>query len=296
MDGVNVVSPSFFSLTRGSNGEIYDNAKDGGADYIEWAHNNNYQVWAMFSNNSLKDTTSQILNDYEKRETMIENLMDLVEEYNLDGVNVDFENMNESDKDVYSRFLIELAPRLKKIGKTLSVDVTAPDGSPDWSLCYDRNEIANAADYIVFMGYDQNGVSSPVEGTTAGCDWVEANIEKFLGQEAVDESKLILGVPFYTRAWIEEDGELTSKVWDMEDIYTNIPEGANIEWDDSLKQYYAEYQQDGATYKVWIEDDESIRAKLELVNEYNLAGAAYWEKDREPDELWNTISEVLGVE
>ena len=296
MDGVNVVSPSFFSLERGSNGEIYDNAKDDGAEYIEWAHNNNYQVWAMFSNNSLKDTTSQILNDYEKRETMIENLMDLVEEYNLDGVNVDFENMNESDKDVYSRFLIELAPRLKKIGKTLSVDVTAPDGSPDWSLCYDRNEIANAADYIVFMGYDQNGVSSPVEGTTAGCDWVEANIEKFLGQEAVDESKLILGVPFYTRAWIEEDGELTSRVWDMEDIYTNIPEGANIEWDDSLKQYYAEYQQDGATYKVWIEDDESIRAKLELVNEYNLAGAAYWEKDREPDELWNTISEVLGVE
>ena len=67
MDGVNVVSPSFFSLTRGSNGEIYDNAEDGGAEYIKWAHNNNYQVWAMFSNNSLKDTTSQILNDYERK-------------------------------------------------------------------------------------------------------------------------------------------------------------------------------------------------------------------------------------
>ena len=168
MDGVNVVSPSFFSLERGSNGEIYDNAKDDGAEYIEWAHNNNYQVWAMFSNNSLKDTTSQILNDYEKREAMIENLMDLVEEYNLDGVNVDFENMNESDKDVYSRFLIELAPRLKKIGKTLSVDVTAPDGSETWSLCFDRNTIANVADYIVFMAYDQYGTSSNKAGTTAG--------------------------------------------------------------------------------------------------------------------------------
>ena len=294
--GVNVVSPTFFSLQRLGKGNLVANVGDDGENYIEWAHSNGYKVWALLSNDSMKETTSEILNDYELRKQLIENILTIVVNYDLDGINLDFENMYEADKDMYSRLVIELAPRLRELGKVLSVDVTAPDGSPEWSLCYDRNEIANAADYIVFMGYDQNGVSSPVEGTTAGCDWVEANIEKFLGQEAVDESKLILGVPFYTRAWIEENGELTSRVWDTEDIYTNIPEGANIEWDDSLKQYYAEYQQDGATYKVWIEDDESIRAKLELVNEYNLAGAAYWEKDREPDELWNTISEVLGVE
>lgn len=294
--GVNVVSPTFFSLQRLGKGNIIANVGQEGENYIEWAHSNGYKVWALLSNDSMKETTSEILNDYELRKQLIENILTIVVEYDLDGINLDFENMYEADKGMYSRLVTELAPRLRELGKVLSVDVTAPDGSPDWSLCYDRNEIANAADYIVFMGYDQNGVSSPVEGTTAGCDWVEANIKKFLGQEDVDESKLILGMPFYTRAWIEKDGELSSRVWDMEDIYTNIPEGANIQWDDSLKQYYAEYQQNGATYKVWIEDDESIRAKLELVNEYNLAGAAYWEKDREPDDLWNTISEVLGVE
>lgn len=294
--GVNVVSPTFFSLQRLGKGNIVANVGQEGENYIEWAHSNGYKVWALLSNDSMKETTSEILNDYELRKQLIENILTIVVEYDLDGINLDFENMYEADKGMYSRLVTELAPRLRELGKVLSVDVTAPDGSPDWSLCYDRNEIANAADYIVFMGYDQNGVSSPVEGTTAGCDWVEANIKKFLGQEDVDESKLILGMPFYTRAWIEKDGELSSRVWDMADIYTNIPEGANIQWDDSLKQYYAEYQQNGATYKVWIEDDESIRAKLELVNEYNLAGAAYWEKDREPDDLWNTISEVLGVE
>ena len=294
--GVNVVSPTFFSLQRLGKGNIIANVGQEGENYIEWAHSNGYKVWALLSNDSMKETTSEILNDYELRKQLIENILTIVVEYDLDGINLDFENMYEADKGMYSRLVTELAPRLRELGKVLSVDVTAPDGSPDWSLCYDRNEIANAADYIVFMGYDQNGVSSPVEGTTAGCDWVEANIKKFLGQEDVDESKLILGMPFYTRAWIEKDGELSSRVWDMADIYTNIPEGANIQWDDSLKQYYAEYQQNGATYKVWIEDDESIRAKLDLVNEYNLAGAAYWEKDREPDDLWNTISEVLGVE
>ena len=281
MDGVNVVSPSFFSLERESNGEIYDNAKDDGAEYIEWAHNNNYQVWAMFSNNSLKDTTSQILNDYEKREAMIENLMDLVEEYNLDGVNVDFENMNESDKNVYSRFLIELAPRLKKIGKTLSVDVTAPDGSETWSLCFDRNTIANVADYIVFMAYDQYGTSSNKAGTTAGYNWVEANIKKFLGQEDVDPEKIILGIPLYMRLWEEDDdGTAKPEVVNMKDMFDVLPENQVAKWDEELKQYYVEYEEDGKTYKMWVENEKSVGEKINLANQYNLAGIAFWEKDR----------------
>ena len=294
--GVNVVSPTFFSLQKLGRGNIVANVGDDGEEYIDWAHSNGYKVWALVSNDSMKETTSEILNDYELRKQLISNILTVVEIYNLDGINLDFENMYEADKDMYTRLVVELAPRLREMGKVLSVDVTAPDGSPDWSLCYDRNEIANAADYIVFMGYDQNGISSPKEGTTAGCNWVEANINKFLGQEGVDSSKLILGIPFYTRVWIEKDGELDSKVWDMEDIYENIPESANIEWDDSLKQNYAEYEQDGATYKVWIEDVDSIKAKLDLINEYNLAGAAYWEKDREPDEIWDTVSEILSIE
>ena len=296
MDGVNVVSPSFFSLERGSNGEIYDNAKDDGAEYIEWAHNNNYQVWAMFSNNSLKDTTSQILNDYEKRETMIENLMDLVEEYNLDGVNVDFENINESDKDVYSRFLIELAPRLKKIGKTLSVDVTAPDGSETWSLCFDRNTIANVADYIVFMAYDQYGTSSNKAGTTAGYNWVEANVKKFLGQEDVDPEKIILGIPLYMRLWEEEeDGTAKPEVVNMKDMFDVLPENQVATWDEELKQYYVEYEEDGKTYKMWVENEKSVGEKINLANQYNLAGIAFWEKDRETnDEFWTFVKEQLN--
>lgn len=296
MDGVNVVSPSFFSLERGSNGEIYDNAKDDGAEYIEWAHNNNYQVWAMFSNNSLKDTTSQILNDYEERETMIENIMDLVEEYNLDGVNVDFENMNESDKDVYSRFLIELAPRLKKIGKTLSVDVTAPDGSETWSLCFDRNTIANVADYIVFMAYDQYGTSSNKAGTTAGYNWVEANVKKFLGQEDVDPEKIILGIPLYMRLWEEEeDGTAKPEVVNMRNMFDVLPENQVATWDEELKQYYVEYEEDGKKYKMWIENEKSVGEKINLANQYNLAGIAFWEKDRETnDEFWTFVKEQLN--
>ena len=293
--GVNVVSPTFFSLQKLGRGNIVANVGQAGEDYVKWAHNNGYKVWALLTNDGMKETTSEILNDYKLREQLINNIITIVMTYDLDGINLDFENMYETDKNMYSRLVIELAPRLKELGKVLSVDVTAPDGSPEWSLCYNRNLIGEVADYIVFMGYDQNGISSPKEGTTAGCDWVEANIKKFLGQEEVDANKIILGTPFYTRVWSEENGKINSKVIDMDDIYSSLPEGTKIEWDDSLKQNYAEYQKGGKTYKIWIEDSESLRYKLELVNTYNLAGAAYWEKDRETDDVWDIVSEILKI-
>ena len=235
------------------------------------------------------------MRDFNLRQQLIENIVSQVLKYDLDGINVDFENMHDEDKDLFSRFIIELKPRLNEIGAVLSVDVTAPDGSPEWSLCFDRNVIGDVADYIVFMAYDQNGNSSPVEGTTAGYNWVKANIEKFLGQEGVDESKLILGIPFYTRVWEERNGKITSSTIDMKKIEQVIPEGASRTWDDDLKQYYVEFVEDGVTNKIWVEDEESIKAKLSLISEYNLAGAAYWEKDREPESLWNVISEYLGI-
>lgn len=293
--GINVVSPTFFSLQKLGKGNIVANVGKEGENYIKWAHNNGYKVWALLSNDSMKQTTSEILNDYQLRADLINNIVNIVITYDLDGINLDFENMYETDKDMYSRLVIELAPRLKELGKVLSVDVTAPDGSPDWSLCYNRNLIGKVADYIVYMGYDQNGISSPKEGTTAGCDWVEANIKKFLGQEEVKPEKIILATPFYTRIWSEKNGKIDSRVVSMKDTYGNIPEGTEITWDDSLKQNYAEYQKNGTTYKVWIEDKESIKCKLDLVNKYNLAGAAYWEKDRETEDIWEVVEETLNI-
>ena len=236
------------------------------------------------------------MRDYNLRHTLIENIVSLILKYNLDGINIDFEYMHDEDKDLFSRFIIELKPRLAEMGKELSVDVTAPDGSPEWSLCYDRNIIGEVADYIVFMAYDQNGVSSPVEGTTAGYNWVEANIKKFLGQEGVEANKIILGIPFYTRVWEEKDGKISSSTIDMKNIDKIVPEGASKTWDDNLKQYYIEYEKDGVTHKIWAEDEQSIKAKLSLINEYNLAGAAFWTKDREPDTIWNLVSENLGID
>lgn len=290
--GVNVVSPSFFYMTKYSTTNVYENVGNEGIAYVNWAHGNGYQVWPMFTNSNMSET-SKMLSDYKSRETVINQIINHIKQYNLDGINIDFEGMYETDKDNFSRFLIEIRPRLNEIGAVLSVDVTAPDGAPEWSLCYDRYTIGKVADYVMFMAYDQYGVSATKAGTTAGHNWVEANVKKFLGQEEVKAEKIILGIPFYTRVWKENNGNVTSNVVNIGNVNNVIPSNATKTWDEDLQQYYVEYKKGGATYKIWVEDEKSIEAKLDLVSKYNLGGAAYWEYDRATNSIWNLIESKI---
>ena len=298
IEGVNVVSPSFFYIDK--NATFKENIGDEGKAYIDWAHNNGYKVWAMVSNapaakEDLK-ITSRIMNSYEKRKKLIGILVNRCVQYGLDGINIDFENMKAEDKDVYSRFIIELEPRLKEIGVVLSVDVTAPDGGETWSMCFDRNVIGNVADYIVFMAYDEYGTSSTKSGTTAGYDWVKLNLTKFLQTEEIKSDKIVLGIPLYTRIWTEnKDGTLVkSSTVNMKDIDSVLPSDVEKKWDDQLKQYYVEFEKDSTIKKMWIEDIKSLKEKVSLITDNKLGGVASWQKGMESDEVWSMLNEELS--
>ena len=299
IDGVNVVSPAFFYIDE--DGDFRENVGESGEAYVDWAHGNGYKVWPMVSNapaaNESLEITSEIMNSYENRKELIEQIVDACVEYDLDGINIDFENMKQEDIDLYSRFIIELTPRLDDLGKVVSVDVTAPDGGETWSMCFDRNVIGDVADYIVFMAYDQNGVSSTTAGTNAGYNWIELNLVKFLQTEEIDSDKLILGMPFYTRLWIEDaNGDIVrNPTVNMEDIEDVLPDDVQKTWDDELKQYYVEYQDGEYTRKMWIEDVESLKAKVSLVNENDLAGVASWQYGMETQDVWPMLKEELGL-
>lgn len=295
MDGVNVVSPAFFHLN--TNGELTENVGQAGEAYIEWAHSNGYKVWPMIQNagNGMINVTSDIMNDYNKRQNLINKIVTYCVKYKLDGINVDFENMKQEDKDMYSRFIIELTPRLKDMGVVVSVDVTAPDGSETWSMCFDRNVIGDVADYIVFMAYDQYGTSSNKSGTTAGYDWVNVSLNKFLKTEEIESDKIILAIPLYTRLWTEDSsGKVVKQTTvSLKNIDKVIPSDAEKQWDDNLKQYYVEYQDGSYTKKMWIEDEKSLKEKIDLIKNNNLAGVASWEKGMETDNFWTFLKESL---
>lgn len=294
IEGVNVVSPSFFYIN--SEGEFKANVGIKGEQYIKWAHENGYKVWPMVSNAIAgKNTTSEIMNDYNLRKQLIENIIKACIEHNLDGINIDFENMKQEDINMFSRFIIELEPRMKEYDMVLSVDVTAPDGGETWSMCYDRTVLGDVADYLIFMAYDQHGTGSKDAGTVAGYNWIETNIKKFINTYEVESEKLILGLPFYTRIWTEDkEGNLQgSAVVNMKDVDSNVPNGVEKEWNDVLKQNYVEFISGSKIKKMWIEDLASIKAKLSLVKTYQLGGVSAWEKDREDEKVWSLISSEL---
>ena len=296
MDGVNVVSPAFFHLN--SKGELTENIGQAGQSYIEWAHSNGYKVWPMIQNagNGMMNVTSEIMNDYNKRQELINEIVVACVRYKLDGINVDFENMKQEDKDMYSRFIIELTPRLKDMGLVVSVDVTAPDGSETWSMCFDRHVIGDVADYIVFMAYDQYGTSSNKSGTTAGYNWVELSLNKFLKTEEVESQKIILAIPLYARLWTEDSSGKVVKqsivtLKSMENINSD---GVEKEWDENLRQYYMEYKDDSYTKKIWIEDERSLKEKISLITSNNLGGVASWEKGMENDSFWTFLKQEIN--
>ncbi|NSW91040.1 MAG: SH3 domain-containing protein [Firmicutes bacterium] len=292
IEGLDVISPTWFTL-KNDQGELINRAD---ATYVEWAHNNGYKVWALFSNDfqDIK-ATSRFLNNTDARDNAIRQLLIYASLYKLDGINIDFENIYKEDKDALTQFVRELTPLLKEQDLVVSIDVTIPDGSDTWSKCYDRKALGEIVDYVMLMTYDQHWTTSPVAGSVAQITWVEKNLIKVL--DMVPKEKLLLGLPFYTRLWVEETTENGNKkvtnpqVLSMESAKKMVNENnAEVRWDEASGQFYAEFKKDGKTYKIWMEDENSINLKSSLVHKYKLAGTAAWRRSDESPEIWEVLN------
>ena len=295
VEGLDVISPTWFRLT--GDDRLIESSAD--LKYVEWAKKNGYRVWALFSNDFKDRTmTSKILNNSLLREEVIRRILVYAKLFKLDGINVDFENMEQEDRDMFSQFMRELAPLLRQQGLVVSVDVGVPGGSSYYSLCYDRKALARAVDYIMVMTYDQHWSTSPESGSVAQYSWVEKKIKQTL--EEVPASKLLIGLPFYIREWKEQTGKdgkikvTQNAVLSMKKAKERIKaNNAILQWNQESGQTYAEYKKGGAIYKIWLEDEKSINLKSSLVHKYELAGAASWRRGFETKEVWEVLNNNL---
>jgi spore germination protein YaaH len=218
--------------------------------------------------------------------------------YNLDGINIDFENMHFHDRDLLTQFMRELTPLAHEQGLTVSIDVTMISNSLNWSRIYDRPALAEIVDYVALMAYDEHWANSPVAGPVASLPWVERGLQAVL--QEVPAEKLLLGMPFYARIWKEEmleggDVEVSANAYSMARVQETLKEKkAAVSWDERAKQNYAEYREGDILYRVWVEDAESIRQRVELVHKYNLAGVASWRRGFEKPEIWQIIQDALA--
>lgn len=290
IDGVNVVSPTWYEL-KNVNGDISSKYSQ---EYYNKAKEYGYEVWPIITNgidssSYSPEDTSAMLNSERNRENFIKNLVNIAKDNKVDGINIDFEAMKDEDRDLFTQFIRELAPMLRKNNIKLSVDM--------YFVKYiDRTRVGEAADYIVLMGYDQRGAWSSEAGSIAEVSWVESNINSLINDSKIPASKIILGVPFYTRLWTEKagDSDIGTKVYTMKDCQSFIEkyEIAPV-WDEDAGQNYAEYVTGDITYKLWIEDSDSVKRRVESVNKYDLAGITGWRKGFETSDIWQVINESL---
>ncbi len=293
MPGLNVVSPTWFHLAE-TPGEVENRAD---MRYVNWAHSRGYQVWALFSNSFDPDRTSVVLRDSDLRDQVISQLLIYADIYKLDGINVDFENVYLEDGPYLTQFIRELTPLLHNQGLTVSIDITVKSSSPNWSLFLERDKLAQVVDYVMLMAYDQFPHGSKVAGPVSTIPWTEWAIRKTL--EEVPKHKLVLGVPFYTRLWIEtyEHGQttVTPRALGMEGIARWLREqNVTPGYQADTGLLYAEKKEGNVTYKVWLEDAGSMEQRIRLVNKYDLAGVAAWRRGFETPDIWEVINETLS--
>lgn len=286
--GVNVISPTWFALTD-NEGNFSSYAS---ADYVQTAHDRGIEVWALIDNFTYKESvdTYEVLSYTSKRAYLIENLVRTVKEYGIDGINVDFENISQDAGGHFIQFIRELSVACRQNGIVLSVDNYVPTG---YTEHYDRGEQGVFADYVIIMGYDEHYNGSPEAGSVASIGFVQEGIEKTVAQ--VPAEKVINAVPFYTRIWKTEGAVLSSEAVGME-MAEQFVANHNIElrWDETTCQNYGEIQEGDKFYQVWLEDEESLQAKLSVMQKYNIGGVAAWKLGFEKASVWDVISAYLN--
>ncbi len=286
--GLNVIAPTWYSLMD-TEGNFRSYASD---SYVQQAHAQGLQVWATWDDfNYGMETGAPVdiyatLSSTEVRQRMAEYIAQTASAQGLDGVNIDFERIGEDSGPHYVQFLRELSIQCHKNGLVLSVDNPVPIST---NAHYRLDVQGAVADYVIIMGYDERGAGSKEAGSVASLEYVTSGITKAL--EDVPAEKLVNALPFYTRVWKVEGAQVTNSaliIKNTADFLSKV--SAQPAWDETSGQNYVEWTSGSATYQVWLEDVDSLKAKLNVMVTHDIGGVAVWEISYGNAEVWELVS------
>lgn len=285
-EGLNVISPTWFGVAD-SEGEVTSLASK---DYVTKLKAINVDVWPLISDFNKDVDYNRLFMSTTTRGNLIKNIIYFIEEYNLDGINIDFEHIKSSYAAGYIEFLRELSIEMRSRKKVLSVDNYIP---LEFNAFYNIKEQGIVSDYLCVMAYDEHYSGSPKAGSVSSLSWVKNSIENTV--RSAPMKKLIVGLPFYTRLWREaHTGKLTSRALSMDGGLNLVnSNNAKKEWDKEKGQYYAEWKDGKDRMRIWLEEEKSLEAKLKLVEKDKVAGIAFWKLGLERKEAWNSVTDWL---
>lgn len=322
---VDIVAPVWFSVSRHDDQMVVD-VGNANIDYVKQAHNRGYEVWGTVQSFIL-EYTREIVSNPTTQTNIIHQLVDIWQTYELDGINIDFENMYIADINLYTQFIHEFATALRKSAEkhsrktVLSINVTPPLPARfppnQWSGSVDREALSKIADYMIVMAYDEHWYNSPTSGPVASLPWVKQGIDATLKE--VPKEKLLLGIPFYTFDWVSAPDpnnplqytrEKNAVYLSMADIHDLVHTGKYIT--PATQAYVQQWlvkpiflPNEGVTYmrfldttgklhEIWAEDERAVAAKIDLAQSYDLPGIAIWEQSQATPTAWQVVAEKMG--
>lgn len=290
--GLDILAPTWFHLITNGGGNVENNGDKG---YTDSAHAKGYQIWATITNNmATKGSTAFTTETFQNNELLNKSVAQYLFYsclYDVDGINIDYEDVADEDAAGLVAFTAQLRNYTQRQGLTLSIDTLIPR---PWTVEYDRAALAEYVDYLAIMTYDEHYSGSKVAGSVSSLPWVEEAVQSTLKE--VPASKLLLGIPLYTRIWtVDSTGKvITNPAAKMPAIRSQLEEkNLTPTWLDIEKQYYIEYPEDPYLTKIWIEDSRSISNRLNLISKYDLAGTACWQLRQGEETIWEVFERML---
>lgn len=288
--GLDIDSPTYFSLAD-ADGDLKD---DSDPATVDWLKKQGLNVYPLVSNRFDADLTSKFLADSKAQQKFISVLVSRMTAIGADGINIDFESVSGKDRAAFTGFVKSLSDAAHAAGLTVTIDL--PRGSLKWNhlSAYDHEKLGDIVDYICMMAYDQYYRGSASPGSVAGLQWTEEGIKEFLSY-GIRRDKIVLGIPYYVREWkLDASGALvTSRAVFLKDVPALIAaKRATQTWDPAFNQYRVEYSEDGFKYVFWLENEDTVKARLAVAKQYELAGVAAWRLGYDTPQLWDAMLQL----
>lgn len=269
---------------------------EGGVDQtvIDFAHRNNIKIMPVVTNGDFDQVSlSSIFSSTDRQNLAINMLIAVAKQEGYAGWQLDFEQMNVSDKDEYSAFVKKVYDAFTQQGLELSVAVIAKtsDNPTDYPKnlwtnligAYDYSALAANSDFVSVMAYDDPSSTGPV----APYAWMESVIQ--YGLKYIPPQKFSLGIPLYYWKWNSTTGKLV-EVGGYSGLQNALKKpGMILGYDPTVHESFLNYSENNTIYTIWFENAQNTAEKIALINTYGLQGFSAWSLGLESPDIYNVI-------
>jgi spore germination protein YaaH len=208
--------------------------------------------------NSIQD----VLSHPATRDRILDELVQGVREW--DGIVLDFEKVPSDKRQEYVQFVSDFKAA---VARPVAVAVPAFTGDAQ-DQPYDLAALAETADQIIWMAYDQHYATSE-PGPVAGYPWVEESVEMALAH--IPPRKLVLGLPTYGYHW-SAGGSGQDITFSEGNQLADVP-SAHTRYDPIQQEQHVTLSDGG---QAWYSNARSTQARAHIALNKGMCGVALW--------------------